>query len=114
MGGAATKLTSPPATPKTPKSPGTKKFITPKGEVVNTTPKSTDLFKEVNAEVSSIQKSFSRSSLNELQKSESKSRFLDTVKQRKEIEAAKKEDEQKRERAESQVTVFKRHNSSLS
>lgn len=38
-----------------------------------------------------------------LQKSESKSRFLDNVKQRKEVEQKKQEEEQRKERAESQL-----------
>ena len=89
MGGAASK--SPPVTPQSPK--GTNQFITPKHEVVNTTPKSKDLFKEVRSEVGSIQKSISQSNINlhnELQKSASKSKFLDNVKERKEIERQKK------------------------
>ena len=58
MGGTVTKTP-----PPTPKSPVTKKFITPKHEIVDTRPKK-DLFKEVNNEVSSIQKSMSRTNVN--------------------------------------------------
>lgn len=97
--------------PKSPKSPKASKsplssqnFIQPKQEFVNTTPKK-DLFKEVNHEVVSIQKSLSRTSINvnnELEKSASKSRFLDSVKQKKEIEQ-KREEVAKLERAQSQA-----------
>ena len=97
---------SPQSEPKISKSPlSSQKFIQPKQEVVNTTPKSKDLFKEVNNEVFSIQKSLSRSSINvqnKLEKSESKSRFLDSVKQKKELEQ-KREEVAKLERAESQA-----------
>ena len=94
-----------PNTPKASKSPlSSQKFIQPKQEVVNTTPKK-DLFKEVNHEVVSIQKSLSRTSINvhnELEKSASKSRFLDSVKQKKELEQ-KREEVAKLERAQSQA-----------
>ena len=109
MGGTASKTSS--STPVSPQSPrGTSQFITPKHEVVNTTPKSKDLFKEVSSEVTSIQKSQSQSRINvqnELQKSASKSKFLDNVKQRKEIEQNKKQEEERktRERSMSQAKM---------
>ena len=104
MGGAASK--SPPVSPQSPKS--TSQFITPKHEVVNTTPKSKDLFKQVSTEVASIEKSKSQSKINlhnELQKSASKSKFLDNVKARKEIEQQKKEEQNRRERSASQAKI---------
>ena len=91
MGASQSKseLQTPQSQPKSSKSLlSSQKFIQPKQEVVNTTPKK-DLFKEVNHEVVSIQKSLSRTSINvhnELEKSASKSRFLDNVKQKKELE----------------------------
>ena len=83
------------------------KFITPKQEVVDTTPKSKDIFKEVNSTVRSIEKSKSRSSLiveGKLEKSASKSKFLENVKQKKELEQ-KKEAVDKLIRAESQAKL---------
>merc|ERR1712008_169023 len=104
MGGTASK-----STPPTPQSPnrGTTNFITPKYEVVNTTPKSNDIFRQCNSEVSSIQKSQSQSRIsihNELQKSASKSKFLDNVREKKEIER-KREGSVKRERSASQAKI---------
>ena len=104
MGGKASK-----STPVTPQSPtrGTANFITPKHEVVNTTPKSKDIFKEVSSEVSSIQKSQSQSRImvhNELQKSASKSKFLDNVREKREIER-KREESVRRERSASQAKI---------
>ena len=86
MGGTASKST--PATPQSPNK-STANFITPKYEVVNTTPKSNDIFRQCNSEVASIQKSQSQSRIsihNELAKSASKSKFLDNVREKKEIE----------------------------
>ena len=109
----ASAPTEVPKTPKTPQAPkknelelnsGCKNFITPKQEVVNTTPKK-DIFKEVQSEKFAIQKSQSRSSLvvhNELEKSASKSRFLENVKQKK----AEAEAEAKLIRAESQAKLL--------
>merc|ERR1712037_813814 len=97
------------STPATPQSPNksTANFITPKYEVVNTTPKSNDIFRQCNSEVASIQKSQSQSRIsihNELQKSASKSKFLDNVREKKEIER-KREESVRRERSASQAKI---------
>ena len=104
MGGTASK-----STPTTPQSPNESmaNFITPKYEVVNTTPKSNDIFRQCNSEVASIQKSQSQSRIsihNELQKSTSKSKFLDNVREKKEIER-KREESVRRERSASQAKI---------
>ena len=136
MGGVSSTTKPEPEKPKTPQSKpkeldlNSKKFITPKQEVVNTTPKK-DIFKEVKSEVASIQKSASQTSVNvqnKLEHSASKSRFLENVKQQKreaemaaivraesqaKIEAAEKE-KRSREASESRQRASESRRSSIS
>ena len=122
MGGAATKEEVRPPVTKTKSPPFQRKQQQQSGGAASrtTSPSSTsrnqqpqeagksrkgDIFKDINNEITQIQKSKSRSDIfvhNELSKSASRSRFLEQVKQKKEEEVRKVEDA-RREREESQA-----------